>query len=268
MDVRIYKGAWITKNPIFRNMGEQIFIKNGWDFAYFDSETKLYHHLISNNVQLIAIDADFSDNLVDYVSFLRSVFRQMSIVVLADNDRYELLDLMKVGGDYLIYPPVISSIEIIFERCFSRIIVPQVDGQEAYSNNGWVLTPQLNQLSFPDGQNINLTLTERELLKTVFKHVGQECSFEYIAISLGIDPTDSYRHRIEVIISRLRRKFREKMYFDFPLISVRGFGYSFVPQRPSIKDKRADFGTSLITRNEKMISSVMDNAGKVSWKIL
>lgn len=80
--------------------------------------------------------------------------------------------------------------------------------------------------SFTDAQGKVLPLTgqERAVLRYVAARRGEAVSRESIATALGEDPYDYDYHRLEVLVSRLRRKAAEQGV-DLPLRAVRGIGY-------------------------------------------
>lgn len=84
---------------------------------------------------------------------------------------------------------------------------------------------------------LKLTLTERDFFKVFYENYGEVCSFETIAGHLGIDPNEAYRHRIEVILSRLRRKFTKSLFYELPIKSIRGVGYVLAFEN---RDKKID----------------------------
>ncbi|RYX96033.1 MAG: response regulator transcription factor [Comamonadaceae bacterium] len=82
---------------------------------------------------------------------------------------------------------------------------------------GWVLCDQA-------GKRMKLTTAERAFLSALFRARGKAVSRDELAVVLGGDPFDFDAHRIDAIVSRLRRK-ADAEGIQLPLHAVRGTGY-------------------------------------------
>lgn len=85
------------------------------------------------------------------------------------------------------------------------------------SVDGWTFTDAR-------GGILQLTAQERTFLQYIVARLGEAVSRESIAVALGEDPYEYDYHRLEVLVSRLRRKAAEQRV-DLPLRAVRGVGY-------------------------------------------
>lgn len=91
----------------------------------------------------------------------------------------------------------------------------------------WRFDPMQRQLLAPNGIAVRLTAAETALVRQLFTHPGGHASREeLIAVLQGLPGTYDSR-RLEALISRLRRKTREKCGVKLPLQSEYGRGYSF-----------------------------------------
>ncbi|WII70848.1 response regulator transcription factor [Bdellovibrio sp. 22V] len=90
-----------------------------------------------------------------------------------------------------------------------------------------VLDTQL-RAAFLQGQNLNLSTHEYELLKFLMAHSGQSLSRDRIMDELrGVD-WEAYNRSIDVAVSRLRQKLKDPAKAPVYLRTVWGEGYCFI----------------------------------------
>lgn len=90
-----------------------------------------------------------------------------------------------------------------------------------------ILDTQL-RAAFLEGQNLNLSTHEYELLKLLMSHAGQSLSRDRIMDDLrGVD-WEAYNRSIDVAISRLRQKLKDPAKSPVFLRTVWGEGYCFI----------------------------------------
>ena len=219
---------------------EKINDKSKVNIHHFLSESACYNFMFSNSTDLIVIDERINESVQDILRFVRSAFKKTVIVVLSESSSQNH-QWMRNGADYIIDPVHEHDILIsVIERCLDRRAITESEVSSLYSKNGWKFDSVSCVISNSDGKHLKLTLTERNLLKVFFESFDNVCTFEAIAGQMGIEPGESYRHRIEVIVSRLRRKFMKALFVDLPLKSIRGIGYSFVSTPPKMRRNMAE----------------------------
>lgn len=86
----------------------------------------------------------------------------------------------------------------------------------ALAQDGWVL-------QMPSGQTVTLTPSERVLLQCLFEQSNTTVSREQLITALGHRSDYYLDHRLDMLVSRLRRKVNEAG-FNLPLRAVRGVG--------------------------------------------
>jgi DNA-binding response OmpR family regulator len=89
------------------------------------------------------------------------------------------------------------------------------------SEGDWVLCD-------PSGRRLKLTTNERALLASLMGTGGQVVSRDDLLLGVGGDLREADPKRLDVIVSRLRRKARQAG-MHLPLHAVRGTGYQFAP---------------------------------------
>ncbi len=92
--------------------------------------------------------------------------------------------------------------------------------------DGWHFTPDCFYLKAPNGIQVKLTLTESQLLRALLNKLAKICPYVELGMAIHSHPDDFDKHRVEVIISRLRSKVERETGMPLPLRSYRGVGYS------------------------------------------
>lgn len=80
-------------------------------------------------------------------------------------------------------------------------------------------------LTAPNGQSRRLTGNERTVVYCLAQHGGHPVSVEGLATQLLFPNPSDGKHRVEVIISRLRRSVEQSVGQALPLFLLRGVGY-------------------------------------------
>ncbi|MDZ7813630.1 MAG: response regulator transcription factor [Ideonella sp.] len=96
---------------------------------------------------------------------------------------------------------------------------------EPQPSHAWTLHVGLGQLKAPNGLTRKLSNNERTLLYCLAQQQGEVISAEVLSAQLQIPQEEYDKHRIEVIISRLRRNIEQTVGLSLPLFAKRGTGY-------------------------------------------
>lgn len=91
----------------------------------------------------------------------------------------------------------------------------------------WQLTEGDWVLCDPAGRALKLTTTERAFLACLLREDGKVVSREELFIGMDVAPHDTDPKRLDVIVSRLRRKAMQAG-LRLPLHAVRGAGFQFI----------------------------------------
>ena len=90
------------------------------------------------------------------------------------------------------------------------------------SEDGWFLLP-------PSGQRVALTTSERTVMQLLMDEAGRTVTREALAAALGHEePEYPLSNRLDMLLSRLRRKVVDETRQRLPLKAVRGVGFSFL----------------------------------------
>ena len=188
------------------------------------SGKELFEALASESAELVILDIMLPDE--DGISILKKlrsdpVYSDIPVIMAtAKGTEYDKVAGLDAGADdYLAKPfgmmEMVSRIKAVLRRCGSG------RSQDVLTLSGLVIDPAEHTVS-ADGEQIQLTLKEYELLKTFMEGAGKAYSREQLLHSVwGTDFTGETR-TVDVHIGTLRTKLGK--YGDL-IKTVRGVGY-------------------------------------------
>lgn len=103
------------------------------------------------------------------------------------------------------------------ETLASQATSPAAASTWRLSDDGWTYYDKARRA-------LPLTAQERLLISALATDIGNAFTRDALVIALGEDPSSYDLHRLEVLVSRLRRKAAE-YNVDLPLRAIRGIGY-------------------------------------------
>lgn len=225
----------------------------GFKVETFESAVGFYRFLAVNEhvIAVLDIGLDGEDGL-SICRYLRQHNQQIGIVLISARGlRHDRLAGLAAGADaYLVKPLDIDELVLILKRLDQRArlvpasaprpamaaataaaAAPSAVAQSAANlarELGWQLSTAGTTLLAPNGGHIMLAANESQLLRRLVRRAGEVCSHAELGGALGIQPDELDKHRLEVIISRLRAKALRQTGMRLPLQSSRGAGYCWV----------------------------------------
>lgn len=208
----------------------------GFTVEGFENAGQLYRRLAVHRFAVVILDIGLSgEDGLSICRYLREHDKKLGIVFVTAralrNDR--LLGLHAGADAYQTKPLDIDELVLILRRLIERhaiteaaLPVPSNPNHEAK----WQLDERGDSLCAPDGKRVRLTANEVRLLRVLLTKAGEVVVAHEFAEALGILPEEYDKHRIEVIISRLRDKVLRETGIAIPILSKRGSGYKFQPQ--------------------------------------
>lgn len=206
----------------------------GFSVKTFSSASEFYRDLAvaATDIALLDIGLAGEDGL-SICAHLRRHDPLMGIVfVTARAQRADRLQGLATGADaYLTKPVDMDELALILHRLSQRIPAPVAApgspdplGTDA---TAWQLDLGiLSRLTAPNGARKHLSNNERILLGTLAQNPAKACSHAVLAAALGLHPDEFDKHRLEVIVSRLRSSVERSTGLELPLKAIRGVGYS------------------------------------------
>jgi two-component system OmpR family response regulator len=102
------------------------------------------------------------------------------------------------------------------------------DDMERYEFEGWHYNAAKLSLKNPDGEAVELTSGECELLQLFLQSKGRALSREYLFEQTRGDNFDAYDRSIDIQVTRLRKKLDDDPNHSRIIKTVRGVGYMFI----------------------------------------
>ena len=216
----------------------------GFAVETFETAAQLYRRLAVCRYAVVVLDIGLADeDGLSICRYLRRHDKQLGLVfITARATRDDRLTGLKAGGDaYLTKPVDIDELALLLRRLAERAgdalgggpatrLDPSVaPGSRRLESDGWRLESGGDVLRAPDGQRIRLSLNEARVLQVLLRRPGEVAAARELAQALGLLPDEYDKHRIEVIISRLRDKVLRETGLALPLYTRRGLGYRFDP---------------------------------------
>jgi DNA-binding response OmpR family regulator len=199
----------------------------GFFVRAFAESRDLYAALLREPSQLLLLDLGLpGEDGHSVVRRLKDAMRIGIVICSARTEVDERVRSMMAGADaYLVKPVDVRELVATLISVHRRVSGDTAAGAPAewfLDDNGWTLRT-------PGSGEVALTPAERTVLQALFATPGVAVSRESIIASLG-HSTDYYLdHRLDMVLSRLRRKVRDACGDALPLRAVRGVGFVFRP---------------------------------------
>lgn len=95
---------------------------------------------------------------------------------------------------------------------------------------GWRLVAHRKMLHAPDGRGIQLSSQELTLIELLAQHAGKTVSRRSIVAAFGADWLSYDLRRLDTLVSRLRRRWKNEYAIELPVRTEHGEGYCFVAE--------------------------------------
>jgi two-component system response regulator RstA len=169
---------------------------------------------------------------------LRTKWRGPILMLTARTDDVDQVLGLEMGADDFIAKP--ASPRVLLARIRARLRATPAaeapaakgpEGPQPYRDGGLVIEPQAREASI-DGQRIELTTAEFDLLWLLASHAGEILPREKIIESLRGIEYDGLDRSIDMRISKLRQKLGDDPKSPARIKTVRGVGYLFARKGP------------------------------------
>ncbi|MBT3347428.1 MAG: response regulator transcription factor [Thiotrichales bacterium] len=211
-----------------------------------ESESVMEGSLLSSEVDLIILDLAKSPGLeLSVARHLRGRIDTPIIIISNKSDEIDRIVGLEVGADDYMVKPVnprelLARVRAVMRRktVYREVVNNQVVAGE--SNQGLPqksikfsqYTPWLESLTLTkrvDEREVNIMLTsvQFKILQLFAEHAGRIMSRNYIATAMGDESEDGRERRVDVMISRIRKKIESNPRSPQFIKTVRGQGYRF-----------------------------------------
>ena len=193
------------------------------------SAETFWKNLHTRQVDIVLIDLGLPGEdgfeVVDYLNRLPGVGR---IIITARGTPQDRLRCLQLGADlYLVKPINFAELRQQLDALWDRMAVARMEQETSMQAGEWRLDAVQSCLTSPNGQVLKVSRKECDLLATLLGDAGQIHTRESLHDALFGTQDEADLHRIDVILSRLRKKARNQQML-LPLRSVFGKGIVFL----------------------------------------
>jgi DNA-binding response OmpR family regulator len=204
----------------------------GFDVQTFENAEQFYRYLVGHPKTIVVLDIalDGEDGL-SICRHLRTTNAAMGIVFVTARGMREdrMVGLQAEADAYMTKPVDIDELALILRRLASRLVVVAADTKIPVLETkllDWHMEADSSFVIAPNGVRVRLSVNEAQLLRVLLKQPGTICSHVELGMALGLTVDEIDKHRIEVILSRLKSKVARSAGVPLAIQSERGIGYS------------------------------------------
>lgn len=204
------------------------------DFGFavrgFADAIGLYRGLLQSPCDVVIVDIGLPHEDGFAVAASLRAIGDVGIVFLTGRSTVEdrVRGLMEGGDVYLVKPVDLRELAATLVSVRRRMAVaasaPDEPRQPA-GGQGWTLLSGGWALLAPSGVSVTLTASERALVQCLFAQAENVVSREALVDALGHRIDYYLSHRLDMLVSRLRRKVGNETGCVLPLRAVRGRGF-------------------------------------------
>lgn len=202
-------------------------VQIGFDAEGFATSAELYRRMLAMPFHLLVLDLRLGDESgLDVARYLRENLA-IGIVTLTGQGTHaeQVRGLTETVDAWLVKPVDFELLGATLHSLARRLqLVPNRDDVIAPASC-WRLPQDGWRLYSPTNRSVLLNLSERCLLTRLFATAGELVSHEDLIGEIATVTENFDRHRLEILIHRLRRKVAAELGVSLPLRSVRGAGY-------------------------------------------
>jgi two-component system, OmpR family, response regulator PhoP len=196
-----------------------------------ESAEAFYKALHRQAADIVLVDLSLpGDDGLSVIEYLRASSSRGLVAVTARSDRDDRVNGLLQGADYyLVKPLYLLELDAAITALWRRMRMP-LWAQDTSEQNLWTLDPAQSRLYFPLGASLDLSDKEFALTRALIDQAGLVVSKARLHEAVFSDADSVDPHRIDVIVSRLRKK-AEEAGLQLPIRAVFGKGMVFILSR-------------------------------------
>lgn len=202
----------------------------GFEVEGFAGAADLYRRMLAVTFDLLVLDLRLGDGYgLDVARYLRQHTSIGIVTLTGQGTRAEQVIGLSEAVDAWLLKPVDIDVLAATLRSVARRLPPASPRREdEQAAMHWQLSDDGWHLLAPDRRSVPLNLQERSMLACLFANAGHLVAHRDILDAIEVVADNFDRHRLEILIHRLRRKVAGELGLSLPLRSVRGAGYVMV----------------------------------------
>lgn len=204
--------------------------RSNFEIIFESDGSKYKEHLKKEKFDIIILDLELPDiDGMKIARFVEKNYPHIGIIILTARESLEdkLMGLNLGADTYLTKPIEIEELVATINAVYRRLKANHSDNPQ----KGWVLNYHQQYLITPSNQKISISPLESQLLVAFIKSAPHPVTKKDLVKELGFELHKGFESsRLEVILSRLRKKI-ENIYPSNEIIkSARQLGYVFGDQ--------------------------------------
>jgi two-component system OmpR family response regulator len=228
--------AAVEDDPEIRALVAGLLAREGFEVAPCQNAEELDRLLARRRVDLVLLDLMLPGE--DGLSICRRVRAGPDsppvLMVTAKGEDLDRIIGLEIGADDYLPKPfnpreLVARVKAILRRTREAHHVSSAPPVEVYRFAGWTLNAGSRELVRPDGQAVELTGGEFDLLIVLLTHPQRVLSRDQLLDWTRGRSATPYDRTIDVQLSRLRRKLGQGAPAMTLIKTVRGGGYLFAP---------------------------------------
>ncbi|MCO5731681.1 response regulator [Rhizobium sp. SSA_523] len=235
----------VDDDPRIRQMIIRYFEDEGFVVHGAADGAAMRKALAEHCVDLILLDLVLP-NSEDGLALAREVRTSSDVPIVMLTGRDDVLDRiigLEVGADDYIPKPfhlreVLARVRSILRRRRPAEAVPQESGQ-VMEFEGWKLEVSRRRLLNPQGEEVELTTGEFDMLSVMVRNGGRVLTREMLMDQTRGRQLEAFDRAIDAQIARLRKKIEADPAHPVLIRSVRGVGYIFTGDAPKSASLKA-----------------------------
>jgi two-component system response regulator PhoP len=193
-----------------------------------ESAEAFYKVLHRQAADIVLVDLSLpGDDGLSVIEYLHASSSRGLVAVTARSDRGDRVRGFHQGADYYLVKPLdLLELDAVITALWRRMRMP-LWAQDASEQHLWTLDPAQSRLYSPLGTSLDLSDKEFALISALIDQAGLVVSKAGLHQAIFADADSVDPHRIEVIVSRLRKK-AEEAGLQLPIRAVFGKGMVFI----------------------------------------
>lgn len=201
----------------------------GFDVKGYANGADFFRDLVGRPCDIAVIDVGLpGEDGFSIAQHLRQSSSMGIVMLTARGQREDRLRGLDSADHYLVKPFDLLELGALLRALARR--VRGIKTPERRTSGEWRLGDENWTLFAPNGQHFPLTSSERQLMQVLFASRDQAVARDDLITALGGDNFDFDPHRLETLISRLRKKASD-LDLNLPVRAVRGVGYLLSPRQ-------------------------------------
>lgn len=227
--------AMVEDEADFRESAVDYLRASGFPAWGVGSGEEFYKRLLTDPVDIVILDIGLpGESGFEIAEHLSNSQRTVGVIILSARSKVSdrLIGLGRGADCYLVKPvdfqELIANIEALWRRInTARAAESMAPILEDASAQPWILDRERWLLTSPAGQEMKLTSKEFAFVRSLVAAGGELVSKAALAEVLSGNPMEYDYHRIDVMLSRLRKKGQQMTGMPLPVKTIQSYGYAF-----------------------------------------